>query len=78
SYNVTGNLLQGTRGLNGGDRVSSGLFVNPAAGDFRLGSGAAGFGSRDLVWARMGSAPLTVPGIPAPGGGSGGSGGGGS
>ncbi|KAA0577840.1 right-handed parallel beta-helix repeat-containing protein [Azospirillum sp. B21] len=78
SYNVTGNLLQGTRGLSGGDRVSSGLFVNPAAGDFRLGSGAAaGLGIRDLDWARMGSAPLTVPGIPAPGAG-GGAGGGGS
>ncbi|HYH39886.1 MAG TPA: right-handed parallel beta-helix repeat-containing protein, partial [Azospirillum sp.] len=78
AYNVTGNLLQGTRGLSGGDRVSSGLFVDPAAGDFRLGSGAAaGLGIRDLDWARMGSAPLTVPGIPAPGGG-GGSGGGGS
>ena len=80
SYNVTGNLLQGIRGLNGGDRVSSGLFVNPAAGDFRLGSAAAaGLGIRDLDWARMGSAPLTVPGIPAPGAGGGpgvGSGGG--
>ena len=74
SYSVTGNLLQGTRGLNGGDRVSSGLFVNPSAGDFRLGSGAAAeLGIHDLDWARMGSAPLTVPGIPAPdaGGGSG-------
>lgn len=77
SYSVTGNLLQGTRGLNGGDRVSSGLFVNPAAGDFRLGSGAAGLGIRDLDWARMGSAPLTVPGIPSPSAG-GGAGGGGS
>ena len=85
AYTVTGNLLQGMRGLNGGDRVSSGLFVNPSAGDFRLGSGAAGLGIRDLDWARMGSAPLTVPGIPAPGAGGGpgvgsggGSGGGGS
>ena len=70
SYSVTGNLLQGTRGLNGGDRVSSGLFVDPSAGDFRLGSGAAaGLGIHDLDWARMGSAPLTVPGIPAPGAG---------
>ena len=81
SYTVTGNLLQGMRGLSGGDKVSSGLFVNPSAGDFRLGSGAAGLGLslgiRDLDWARMGSAPLTVPGIPAPGGG-GGPGGGGS
>ena len=82
AYTVTGNLLQGTRGLSGGDRVSSGLFVNPSAGDFRLGSGAAAglglsLGIRDLDWARMGSAPLTVPGIPAPGGG-GGPGGGGS
>ncbi len=80
AYTVTGNLLQGTRGLSGGDRVSSGLFVNPSAGDFRLGSGAAAglglsLGIRDLDWARMGSAPLTVPGIPAPGAG-GGSGGG--
>ncbi|MBF5093576.1 right-handed parallel beta-helix repeat-containing protein [Azospirillum sp. INR13] len=80
AYSVTGNLLQGTRGLNGGDRVSSGLFVDPSAGDFRLGSGTAAelglsLGIRDLDWARMGSAPLTVPGIPAPGAG-GGSGGG--
>ena len=73
SYSVTGNLLQGIRGLNGGDRVSSGLFADPSAGDFRLGSGAAAsLGIRDLDWARMGSAPLTVPGIPAPGTGSGG------
>ncbi len=82
AYTVTGNLLQGMRGLNGGDRVSSGLFVNPSAGDFRLGSGAAaGLGIHDLDWARMGSAPLTVPGIPTPGAGGGpgvGSGGGGS
>ncbi|HYH23456.1 MAG TPA: right-handed parallel beta-helix repeat-containing protein [Azospirillum sp.] len=82
AYTVTGNLLQGTRGLSGGDRVSSGLFVNPSTGDFRLGSGAAaGLGIRDLDWARMGSAPLTVPGIPTPGAGGGsggGSGGGGS
>jgi parallel beta-helix repeat protein len=82
AYTVTGNLLQGMRGLSGGDRVSSGLFVNPSAGDFRLGSGAAAglglsLGIRDLDWARMGSAPLTVPGIPTPGAG-GGSGGGGS
>ncbi|BAI76773.1 hypothetical protein AZL_f00130 (plasmid) [Azospirillum sp. B510] len=67
SYSVTGNLLQGARGLNGGDRVSSGLFANPAAGDFRLGTGvAAALGIHDLDWSRMGSAALTVPGIPAP------------
>ncbi|AWB08107.1 right-handed parallel beta-helix repeat-containing protein (plasmid) [Azospirillum humicireducens] len=70
SYSVTGNLLQGVRGLNGGDRLSSGLFVDPSAGDFRLGSGAAAeLGIHELDWARMGSAPLTVPGIPAPGAG---------
>jgi hypothetical protein len=75
SYTVTNNLLQGVRGLTGGDTVSSGLFANPAAGDFRLGSGAAaGLGIHDLDWARMGSAPLTVPGIPSPGAGGGGSG----
>ncbi|MBK1840815.1 right-handed parallel beta-helix repeat-containing protein [Azospirillum sp. YIM B02556] len=75
SYSVTGNLLQGIRGLTGGDTVSSGLFANPAAGDFRLGAGAAAaLGIHDLDWARMGYAPLTVPGIPNPGmgGGSGG------
>ena len=76
SYSVTGNLLQGIRGLNGGDTLSSGLFANPAAGDFRLGSGvAAALGIHDLDWGRMGFAPLTVPGIPTPGSG-GGSGGG--
>lgn len=76
SYTVTNNLLQSVRGLNGGDTVSSGLFANPAAGDFRLGSGAAaGLGIHDLDWARMGSAPLTVPGIPSPGSGAGGGGG---
>ena len=75
SYTVTNNLLQGVRGLTGGDTVSSGLFTNPAAGDFRLGSGAgAGMGIHDLDWARMGSAPLTVPGIPSPGAGGGGGG----
>ncbi|WP_395453993.1 right-handed parallel beta-helix repeat-containing protein (plasmid) [Azospirillum melinis] len=72
SYTVSGNLLQGIRGLNGGDTVSSGLFANPAAGDFRLGSGAAtALGIHDLDWGRMGFAPLTVPGIPSPGGGAG-------
>ncbi|MBY6266444.1 right-handed parallel beta-helix repeat-containing protein (plasmid) [Azospirillum sp. 412522] len=76
SYSVTGNLLQGIRGLNGGDTVSSGLFANPAAGDFRLGSGAAAalglsLGIHDLDWGRIGFAPLTVPGIPSPGGGTG-------
>ncbi|WP_377806382.1 right-handed parallel beta-helix repeat-containing protein (plasmid) [Azospirillum sp. A29] len=72
SYNVSGNLLQGIRGLNGGDTVSSGLFANPAAGDFRLGSGAAAaLGIHELDWGRMGFAPLTVPGIPSPGGGAG-------
>ncbi|PGH59327.1 hypothetical protein CRT60_01480 [Azospirillum palustre] len=72
SYNVSGNLLQGIRGLNGGDTVSSGLFANPAAGDFRLGSGAAAaLGIHDLDWGRMGFAPLTVPGIPSPGAGGG-------
>ena len=75
SYAVTNNLLQGVRGLTGGDTVSSGLFVNPAAGDFRLGSGAAAdLGIHDLDWARIGSTPLTVPGIPSPGSGSGGGG----
>ncbi|WP_434625229.1 right-handed parallel beta-helix repeat-containing protein [Azospirillum sp. B2RO_4] len=79
SYSVTNNLLQGVRGLTGGDTVSSGLFANPAAGDFRLGSGAAaGLGIHDLDWARMGSAPLTVPGIPSPGAGGGSGGGSGS
>ncbi|WP_372400644.1 right-handed parallel beta-helix repeat-containing protein (plasmid) [Azospirillum sp. HJ39] len=77
SYSVSGNLLQGIRGLNGGDTVSSGLFVNPAAGDFRLGAGAAALGIHDLDWARMGSAPLTVPAVPSPGGGSSGAGAGG-
>jgi hypothetical protein len=73
SYSVTGNLVQGIRGLNGGDTVSSGLFANPAAGDFRLGSGAAAaLGIHDLDWGRMGFAPLTVPGIPSPGTGAGG------
>ncbi|WP_376967367.1 right-handed parallel beta-helix repeat-containing protein (plasmid) [Azospirillum sp. A26] len=72
SYSVSGNLLQGIRGLNGGDTVSSGLFANPAAGDFRLGSGAAtALGIHDLDWGRMGFAPLTVPGIPSPGAGGG-------
>ncbi|CAO3405333.1 right-handed parallel beta-helix repeat-containing protein [Azospirillum sp. 11R-A] len=72
SYTVSGNLLQGIRGLNGGDTVSSGLFANPAAGDFRLGSGAAAaLGIHELDWGRMGFAPLTVPGIPSPGGGAG-------
>jgi hypothetical protein len=72
SYNVSGNLLQGIRGLNGGDTVLSGLFANPAAGDFRLGSGAAAaLGIHELDWGRMGFAPLTVPGIPSPGGGAG-------
>ena len=72
SYNVSGNLLQGIRGLNGGDTVSSGLFANPAAGDFRLGSGAAAaLGIHDLDWGRMGFAPLTVPAIPSPGAGGG-------
>ncbi|CAO3441312.1 right-handed parallel beta-helix repeat-containing protein [Azospirillum endophyticum] len=67
SYSVTGNLLQGVRGLNGGDTLSSGLFANPAAGDFRLGAGAAAaLGIHDLDWGRMGYAPLTVPGIPVP------------
>ncbi|PWC48077.1 hypothetical protein TSA6c_02185 [Azospirillum sp. TSA6c] len=72
SYTVSGNLVQGIRGLNGGDTVSSGLFANPAAGDFRLGSGAASaLGIHDLDWGRMGFAPLTVPGIPSPGTGGG-------
>ncbi|PWC73916.1 right-handed parallel beta-helix repeat-containing protein [Azospirillum sp. TSH64] len=72
SYTVSGNLLQGIRGLNGGDTLSSGLFANPAAGDFRLGSGAAAaLGIHDLDWGRMGFAPLTVPGIPSPGAGGG-------
>jgi len=72
SYTVSGNLVQGIRGLNGGDTVSSGLFANPAAGDFRLGSAAAAaLGIHDLDWGRMGFAPLTVPGIPSPGAGAG-------
>ncbi|WP_042695584.1 right-handed parallel beta-helix repeat-containing protein [Azospirillum sp. B506] len=76
SYTVTGNLLQGIRGLNGGDTLSSGLFANPAAGDFRLGGGAAAalglsLGIHDLDWGRMGFAPLTVPAVPNPGTGGG-------
>jgi len=67
SYSVTGNLVQGTRVLNGGDTASGGLFVNAAAGDYRLSSSAAALlGIHDLDWARIGTAAATVPGIPAP------------
>ncbi|PWC40613.1 right-handed parallel beta-helix repeat-containing protein [Azospirillum sp. TSO35-2] len=72
SYTVSGNLLQGTRGLNGGDTAGAGLFVNPSAGDYRLGSAtAAALGIHDLDWARMGVATLTVPGVPTPTSGTG-------
>ncbi|MCG5238861.1 right-handed parallel beta-helix repeat-containing protein [Azospirillum doebereinerae] len=67
SYSVTGNLVQGTRVFNSGDAVGSGLFVNAAAGDYRLSSSAAAsLGIHDLDWARIGTAAATVPGIPAP------------
>ncbi len=67
SYAMTGNLLQGSRTLNGGDLVASGLFVNAAAGDYRLNAGvAATLGIHDLDWSRIGVAVPTVPAIPAP------------
>ena len=67
SYSVTGNLVQGTRTLNGGDVAGGGLFVNAAAGDYRLNSSAAAaLGIHDLDWTRMGVAVATVPAIPAP------------
>lgn len=67
SYSVTGNLVQGTRVFNSGDTAGSGLFVNAAAGDYRLSSSAvAALGIHDLDWARIGIAATTVPGIPAP------------
>ncbi|CAO3439809.1 right-handed parallel beta-helix repeat-containing protein [Azospirillum doebereinerae] len=69
SYSLTGNLVQGTRGFNSGDTAGSGVFVNGAAGDFRLNSGvAASLGIHDLDWARIGTAAATVPSIPAPSG----------
>lgn len=69
SYSVTGNLLQGTRKRDGGDLTgATGLFLDLGGGDFRLNpvSGAAALGIHDLDWARMGFAPATVPGVPAP------------
>ncbi|MBP2232932.1 hypothetical protein J2847_006267 [Azospirillum agricola] len=67
SYSVTGNLVQGTRVFNSGDTAGSGLFVNAAAGDYRLSaSAAASLGIHDLDWARIGTAAPTVPGIPTP------------